>query len=300
MNRTQLAIYGLLALIWGFSFLLLLRVVETFGWVGAVSIRAFVVTGVVAGAAVVTRRPLRFAGSWRLVVVLGATTVAGQLVGLSLATPRIGTSMAALLVATIPLFSLLIGQVLKVEHVTRPQRIGLLLGVVGIGLLVGFPAVPVTGDFLFGCACSLFGCFCAAFGSNWARWRMGHIGAWEQTAGAFLVAGVMTLPLLLVVPVPGPVTLTSLGYLVALAAICSALAYTLYFRLVADVGATLAISVEFVVPVMAVIVGAVVLGERLTVPQLAGGAVIIAGCSMVVGLLPIRRRRSGAAAAPAA
>ncbi|MEI7745707.1 MAG: EamA family transporter, partial [Chloroflexota bacterium] len=85
--------------------------------------------------------------------------------------------------------------------------------------------------------------------------------------------------------------LADLGYLLALAAICSALAYTLYFRLVQEVGATLAISVEFVVPVVAVVIGAVLLGERLTVPQLIGGAVIIAGCSLVVGLLPVRRRR---------
>ncbi len=300
MNRPQLAIYGLLALIWGFSFLLLLHVVQAFGWVGAVAIRSFVVSGAVGIAALLTRRRLVFKGSWRLVAVLGATTVAGQLVGLSLATPRIGTAMTALLVATIPLFSLVIGLVLKVEHVSRTSRIGLALGLVGTVLLVGFPAVPMTPDFLFGIGCSLAGCFFAAFGSNWARWRMGHVGSWEQTAGAFLTAGLMTSPLLLVVPVPGPVNLEAIGYLVALSLICSALAYTLYFKLVAEVGATLAISVEFVVPVVAVIVGALVLGEKLTPPQLLGGAVIIAGCSLVVGLLPPRRgRRTEPEGAPA-
>lgn len=294
MTRTQVLIYIALALIWGTSFLLLLHVVRAFGWAGAVAVRSFTVAAILVIAAVATRRRLRFAGFWRPLAVVGATTVAGQLVGLSIATPRIGTQMASILVATIPLFSLLIGQVLRVEHVSRASRIGLVMGFGGIVLLVGFPSTPITPAFLFGVACSLLSAFSAAFGSNWARARLGGVGAWEQSTAAFLVGGALTLPLLLVVPIPGPITLVDVGYLLALAVFCSALAYTLYFRLVQEVGATLAISVEFVVPVVAVIVGGVLLGERLTVPQLVGGAVIIAGCALVVGLLPIRRRRASA------
>jgi drug/metabolite transporter (DMT)-like permease len=131
----------------------------------------------------------------------------------------------------------------------------------------------------------------AALGSNWARARLGGVGAWEQTAGAFLVGGLVTLPLVLVVPVPGPVAPVDVAYLLALAGICSALAYTLYFRLVRELGATIAISVEFVVPLVAVVIGWASLGERLTMPQLVGGTVIIAGCLLVTGLLPLRLRR---------
>jgi drug/metabolite transporter (DMT)-like permease len=75
---------------------------------------------------------------------------------------------------------------------------------------------------------------------------------------------------------------------VVLAGMCSALAYVLYFRLVAEVGATIAISVEFVVTAIAVGVGALLLREPLSLVQLLGAAVIITGCSMVLGLLPRR------------
>jgi drug/metabolite transporter (DMT)-like permease len=291
VTRTQLLIYVSLALIWGSSFLLLLFVVLAFGWAGAVTFRSFLVAGLILVAAVAMRRRLVFTGHWRPLAVVGATTVAGQLVGLSIATPRIGTQMAAILVATIPLFSLLIGQVLRVEHVPRPARFGLVLGFGGIVLLVGFPPVPFTLDFALGCACSLLSAASAAFGSNWARARLGGVGAWEQTAGAFLVGGLLTLPLLLVVPVPGMISALDMLALLLLAAVHSALAYTLYFRLVREVGATVAISVEFVVPVVAVAIGFAFLGERLTVPQLVGGAVIITGCLLVVGLLPVPGRR---------
>jgi len=127
-------------------------------------------------------------------------------------------------------------------------------------------------------------------GSRAAYARMEQGGSWEQTIAAFVVGGLMTLPLLFVVPVPTKPAPIDFAYLVLLAGMCSALAYVLYFRLVAEAGATVAISVEFLVTVIAVFVGAALLGERLSPVQLAGGAVIIGGCALVLGLIPGRDR----------
>ena len=280
--------YAAMAVIWGFSFLMVLRVVEAFGWVAAVSLRALTASAILLVVALATRRRLAF-GSWRPLAVVGATTVAGQLLGLSFATPRIGTAMAAIFVGSIPLFSMVIGRVWGGERMTRTAFAGLVLGFGGIVLLVGFPAVPVTATFVLGCASSIFGAVCAAFGSNYAHRRLRAVGSWEQTIGAFATGGLMTLPLLLLVPIPAVPTGVDVLTLVLLAATCSSLAYVLYFRLVAEVGATLAISVEFVVTVLAVFIGAAILREPLPLAQLAGGAVIILGCSLVLGLLPVRR-----------
>ena len=277
-----------LAVIWGLSFLLLLKVVQAFGWVGAVAFRAFIASAILAVLAAVSGRKLVFGRRWPLAVV-GATTVAGQLIGLNIATPRIGTAMAAIFVGTIPLFSMVIGQVWGIERITRSGRVGLALGFVGIVLLVGFPAVPVTGAFVLGCVCSVLSAVCAAFGSNYARQHLQAVGSWEQTIAAFVVGGLLTLPLLFVVPVPTRPAPMDFAYLLLLAGMCSALAYVLYFRLVAEVGATIAISVEFLVTVIAVIVGAGFLNEHLSVVQLLGGAVIIVGCALVLDLVPGRR-----------
>ena len=293
MHRRQLLDYGAMAVIWGLSFVLVLRVVEAFGWVGGVSFRALIAAAILYLLARATRRTLRF-GSVVPLVVVGATTVAGQLVGLNLATPRIGTAMAAIFVGTIPLFSMLIGQVWGLERITPTGRVGLVLGFLGIVLLVGFPAVPVSSTFLLGCAASIGGAVSAAFGSNYAHARLREIGSWEQTMGAFFFGGLMTLPLLLLVPVPTTPSAADVGWLVVLAAACSALTYVLYFRLVAEVGATIAISVEFAVTVVAVGVGALLLHEPLSLIQLLGAAVIITGCTLVLGLLPTRKNHSQA------
>ncbi len=286
MKPRHLAAYLFLALAWGLSFVVLLKVVQAFGWIGAVSFRAFVASGVLLALAAATRRRLDFSAGWRPFVIVGATTVAGQLIGLSFATPRIGTAMAAILVAAIPLFSMVISQAWGLERITRRGVLGLLLGLGGIVLLVGFPAVAVTGAFVLGCLSSLFGSLCAAYGSNYASRHLRGTGSWEVTIGAFLAGGAMTLPLVAVVPVPtlpGPLDFV---YLLVAGAGMSALTYVVYFWLVAAIGPTKTISVEFVVTVVAVLVGTLFLGEALSPVQLAGGAAIIFGCALVLGLVP--------------
>jgi len=290
MSRRAMAEYIALALIWGFSFLLLVKVIAAFGWIGAVSFRGFTAAAVLTVAAFLVRRPLEFRGSWGRLAVVGATTVSGQLICLSYATPRIGTAMAAIIVATIPLFSMTIGHVLGIEHMHQLGVVGIMLGVVGIVMLVGFPQHELTGEFLFGSMVSLLGALSAAVGSLYARAKLGDIGAWEQTIGAFMFGGLFAFPLLLAVPVPTSPSLIDFVYLVALAGICSAAAYAMYFSLVAEAGATIAVSVEFLVTIVAVAVGAGLLHERLSAIQIAGAIVIVAGCVLVLDLLPQRSR----------
>ena len=289
MAPRDFAAYAYLSLAWGLSFLLLLHVVDAFGWIGAVTFRCFIAGALLYAIARMMRRRLDFGAGWLPFTIVGATTVAGQLIGLSYATPLIGTAMAAIFVASIPLFSMVIAQVWGLERITQARVFGLALGTIGIVMLVGFPAVPVTGGLLLGCFAMIGSTFSAAFGSNYASRHLSGTGPWEVTIGSFIAGGMLTLPLLWFVPVPGtPVALDYL-YLVALAALMSALTYVLYFSLVKSIGATAAISVEFAVTVVAVLVGALVLDEALTTVQLFGGVVIILGCALVLGLLRLPR-----------
>ncbi|MBD8687491.1 MULTISPECIES: DMT family transporter [unclassified Rhizobium] len=288
MKPAQLAAYLFLAVAWGFSFLLILHVVEAFGWVGAVTLRCFIASAALLVMARISKRKLDFSAGWRAFTAVGATTVAGQLIGLSYGTPIIGTAMAAILVASIPLFSMLIGQLWGLEKISLQSLLGMILGFSGIVVLVGFPAVPITSAFLVGCLAVILGCICAAFGSNYANRHLKGSGALEITIGSFLAGGILTLPLLLIVPVPGQPSFFDVAYLAGLAVFMSSLTYVTYFRLVSQIGATKAISVEFVVTVIAVIIGASVLDEPISVMQLFGTVIILSGCALVLGLYPKR------------
>lgn len=289
MRLRDLADYLLLATIWGLSFLVLIRVVDAFGWIGAISLRCLLAGVTLYVIAKAMGRTIDLSAGLKPFAIVGATTAAGQLIGLTYATPRIGTAMASILVATIPLFSMIISQLWGLERMTMRSLAGLVLGTIGILILVGFPSEPVTGAFLFGCASALFGNFCAAFGSNYASHKLKHAGSSDITMAAFFLGGVMVLPLLIIVPVPAMPRAIDFGYLLVLSGIMSALAYVIYFRLVGRIGATRAISVEFVVPIVASTTGTVFLGERLTLAQVGAAGLIILGCAMVLGLLPVFR-----------
>ncbi|MGB8818360.1 MAG: DMT family transporter [Rhizobiaceae bacterium] len=284
MKPTQLAIYLFLALTWGFSFVILLHVIDAFGWAGAVTFRGLLCGFLLIGAARLIGRKLNFGKSYKDLAAVGATTVAGQLVFMSIGMPHIGTAMASIFVAAIPLFSMVISQVLGLERISRRGLAGVGLGLAGILMLVGFPAEPMTRNFLFGCAASLLSAFFAAYGSNHVSRHLSGVGAWEVTIASSIFGGLLTLPIIAFVPIPRMPTLEDLGWLFALAAVISALNYTLYFRLVAEIGATRAISVEFLVTVTAVTIGTLLLGERLSPMQFAGAGVIICGCLLVLGL----------------
>jgi drug/metabolite transporter (DMT)-like permease len=285
MKPRDLFLFGLLALIWGFSFLLLVKSVAAFGWVGTSAFRSIIAGVTLLAVSLVQGRQLHLFAHWRNLLAVGATTVAGQYIGIALAAPRIGTSMSAILISTVPLFAMMISRVWGIERLLPSRVVGLLLGVAGVMLLVGFPSEPLSANFLLGVAWCLAGCFSAAFGSVYASRHLTRSDPWSVTIGSFLSGGIMVLPLLVFVPIPvAPQPLDYL-WLTLLGALISGAGYVLYFGLVGSIGPTRAVSVEFVVTVIAVIVGGVFLGESLTAIQWLGAATVLFGCMMVLGLL---------------
>ena len=287
MKQRHLVTYAVLALVWGLSFMVLVRVVAAFGWAGTVSFRALTAGGALLLVALLMRRRLDFGCGWKPLAISGFLTVVMQLAGIAFAAPRIGTAMTA-----IPLFSMVVGRIAGLERLNERSIIGLVMGFAGIVLLVGFPHAPLTPEFLFACAISIIGSFSAACGSLYVSTRLRNTDPWVVTIGSFLWGGVMTLPLILFVPLPTVPGLTDFLWLLVLGFVTSALMYVLFFGLLAAIGPTRAISVEFVVTVVAVAAGTLILGERLSTLQILGGVVIIAGCALVLGIWPGARRQA--------
>ena len=282
--------FSILALLWGVSFLLLLRVVEAFDWGAAISVRAFIASGSLFLLSLLLRRKLDFSvGIWHF-AVLGATSVSFQLIGLSIAVPRIGTALTAILVGAIPLFSSVIGRLMKIEEIDKVGFIGLVLGFVGIIFLVGFPSAKLGSEFFLGFFICLAGCISAAFGSNYSKLRLSNTGNWEQVIGAFFFGGLFTLPLLLFVPIKPGLNPSDWVNMVALAVICSAFCYVIYFSLVLKIGATRSISVEFLVTVVAVLIGAFYLNEAISLIQLFGAVLVVLGSILILDILSLSDR----------
>jgi drug/metabolite transporter (DMT)-like permease len=91
-------------------------------------------------------------------------------------------------------------------------------------------------------------------------------------------------------PVHGPITAAIVINVLLLALLGSAVAYMLYFRLIADVGPTRAMTVTFLMPAFGMLWGWLFLDETITLPMLAGTALIVAGTAAVVRKRPVRSR----------
>ena len=277
--------FAILSLLWGVSFLLLLRVVDAFDWAAAISVRSFIASGSVVLIALIIRKKLDFSIGVKHFAILGFTSVSMQLIGLSLAVPRIGTALTAILVGAIPLFSSVIGRMMKIEQIDRKGFYGLILGFMGIVFLVGFPSGQFSDQFFLGFSVCAIGCISAAFGSNYSKLKMSAAGNWEQVIGAFFFGGLFTAPILFFVPIKSGVLAMDWLYMVLLAVFCSAFCYVIYFSLVAKIGATRSISVEFLVTVVAVLIGAFYLNEAISLIQLFGALLVIIGSVLILDLI---------------
>ncbi|MDY6858383.1 MAG: DMT family transporter [Pseudomonadota bacterium] len=211
---------------------------------------------------------------------------------------HIASGVASILNATTPLFTVLVAHVLtRDEKLTPPRLAGVALGLAGVAVMIGGGAMAALGrDVLAQLAClaaALSYAFAGIFGR---RFRALGVAPLATATGQVTAASVMLWPLMLLIdrpwtlPLPGPETL---GALAGLAALSTALAYVLYFRILSSAGATNLSLVTFLVPVSAIILGIAVLDEVLAPRHLAGMALIAAGLAAMDGrilrLLPARR-----------
>ena len=108
------------------------------------------------------------------------------------------------------------------------------------------------------------------------------VPSFTLACGSQLAAALVLTPVLPFVSIPGPVTSWIVFNVVALAVASTAVAYLIYFRLIADIGPSRALTVTFLIPLFGVLWGYLFLGEAITANMLAGGALIVAGTALAL------------------
>jgi drug/metabolite transporter (DMT)-like permease len=214
---------------------------------------------------------------------------------------QIPSGLAAILNATTPLWTVLLAHWLtRDEHLTPNRLAGVVVGFVGVVILLGPELLSGLGVqslaqlAVVGAAVSY--AFAGIFGKGFRS-----VPPLVTATGQVAATAAMMLPIALLVdqpwtlPAPGLVTW---GALLGLALLSTALAYGIYFRLLATAGATNLLLVTFLIPVSALLLRTLVLGERLAAGDFVGMAAIGLGLIAIDGRL-LRRLRVGGAATPA-
>ncbi len=201
---------------------------------------------------------------------------------------HIASGVASILNATTPLFAVVVAHVrTDDEKMTGGRLSGVVVGLVGVAVMVGGEALGALGvDVLAQLAC-LAAALCYAFAGVFGRrFKALGIPPLATATGQVTASSLLLLPVMLVVDRPWTLEAPSnatIAALVGVAALSTALGYTLYFRILATAGATNLLLVTFLVPVSAILLGVLVLGEVLLPRHLLGTAMIGLGLAAIDG-----------------
>jgi drug/metabolite transporter (DMT)-like permease len=275
MTPRQLAMLLGLAALWGASFVFMRVAVPALGPIVLADARVAIAgTALLGYAAAIGARPALRA-RWRDYLLLGAVNAALPFSLLAAAQLEIEASLAAVLNAMAPLCGALVAAVWLGHRVTHAAKAGLVLGVAGVALVVGLSPFTVDLPFMLAVLACLGAAFAYGVGANVVRVRFEGEPPLSMAIGQQLAAAVVLLPLIGVMPLRSAPDALDIACLVALALASTSIAYLLYFRLLAELGATGGMTVIFVVPVFGVLWGTLFLDESIHVSTVAGGAVIL-------------------------
>jgi drug/metabolite transporter (DMT)-like permease len=286
----------LLAALWGGSFLFLRIAAPALGPVWLIALRVSI-AGLVLLPLVARRGQLaELRRHWRALLLVGCLNAAAPFTLLAYSALELTAGMTSILNATVPIFAALVGFLLYSDPLDARRGSGILLGFLGVLVLVGMPQgdVPLP---LLPVIAGLVAALSYVFAANLAKRRLVHIPGLVFVTGSQLGAAALMLPLLpWFVPqvMPGPGVVASV---LALAVVCTSLAFLIYFRLLREVGPVRTLTVTYLIPVFAVAWGALLLDESLTLSMLFGGVLVLLGVALAnrrptgsLDVLPTRRR----------
>lgn len=224
-------------------------------------------------------------GIWGAFLVMGLLNNAIPFTLIFSGQVHIESGLASILNGTTPFFSVLLAHVLTAEERITPNRIaGLLPGLAGVAVLVGPEALRGLGAVGIGQVMVLGAAFSYACAAIYGR-RFRGLPPTVTAAGQVTCSALIMLPVTLIVDEPWAFNpgLATWGALLAISLLSTAVAYIVYFRILATAGATNLMLVTLLIPVTALVLGAAFLGERLGPPAFVGMLLIFAGLAAIDG-----------------
>ena len=288
MNFKEWSLLILLSVIWGGSFFfneIILRELQPFSLVlGRTALAAVVLITLV----YVTGRKMPWSvGVWVSFSVIGALN---NLIPYSLIVwgqQYIESGFASVLIATTPLFTIVFAHFLTSEEkLTLNRMIGVILSLSGVIVMIGPKALFGAGMYglasiaVLGAACSY-----ALAGIYGRRFR--GMDAIIPAAGMLVCSAVLMFPIAWLIERPSIADLEPITWLslLGLAILSTAIAYLIYYRLLKTAGATNVLLVTYLIPVSAILLGWLVLGEQLAWTMIGGMTIIYAGLILIDGRL---------------
>jgi drug/metabolite transporter (DMT)-like permease len=284
MGGRDLGALLLLSALWGASFIFIRVAVPALGPFVLVELRVGLAAVALALCAAFLGRLPKLRVRWRQFALLGMVNVAIPFSLISAAEINLTASLAAILNSTTVMFTAVVAAVWMGDALTARKVVGVVLGIVGVTVLVGWDPIVMNWFVVLSVGAMLAASLAYALGSVYAKRTFAGSPPRAIAIGQLTAAATLMLPLAAVsVPDERPSTIVVLSIL-GLALPSTALAYMLYFRLIENVGPTSTSTVTLLVPLFGLLFGVVLLEEPVGLGTLAGLVLILSSVTLITGL----------------
>jgi drug/metabolite transporter (DMT)-like permease len=285
VSRRGWALFAAMCLIWGVPYLLIRVAVRDISPSGVVFLRTSIAAVVLAPMAVRTGGVRLLLARWRWLVAYTLVEVTAPWWLLTTAEEHLSSALAGLLLAATPLFGVLLSRLTpQPERLDATRLAGLLVGVVGVVALLGLQ----LGDLdLLAAGAALLTALGYATGPLILSHRLADLPGVGVVFASLLLSALAWAPAA-VVTWPARIPLDAAASVVALALVCTAVAFLVFFALIGEVGPARATVITYVNPAVAIALGVAVLGERFTVGMAVGFPLVLLGSVLATRRPPAR------------
>jgi len=226
---------------------------------------------------------------WHHITIVGLLNSAIPFVLFAYATLYITGGFASILNATAPLWTALVAWLWLHKSPSREGAFGLLIGTVGVWILVSPSLSRSLDSASLGMMAAALAAVLYGISANYTAEKLGQVSPLAIATFSQVAATIVLLPFAIMAYPSTAISWQSWLSVMALGIVCTGLAYTLFFRLIANIGSTKAITVTFLIPMFGSFWGAVFIDELITSEMIIGTLVILSGTALVTGLVSFKQ-----------
>ncbi|MGB3536359.1 MAG: DMT family transporter [Microcoleaceae cyanobacterium] len=280
MKYLEIAGFLLLAALWGASFLFMRISAPVFGPVWLIEIRVLLAGLSLLPILIKLDLFKQMRRHWKPLFIVGCINSAIPFSLYAFASLYLPAGFTAILNATTPLFGVIIALFWLKEKLTIYRIIGLILGFSGVIWLVGWQSTEGNLMILTAIFAGILAALMYAIAAPFVKVKLSGVPALVITTGSLLGGAICLLPFLPFTLPQNPMTFKAIIAVISLALFSTSLAYIIFYRLIHKVGSTRALTVAYLVPIFAMIWGAVFLQEAITISMILSCGLILAGTAI--------------------
>lgn len=283
MTNRDLITFITLSFMWSLSFIFYRIGVPEFGSLAFASLRV-VLAGLTMLVFVLVKKKNRqgILKNWKVLTLVGLFSAAIPFVLFSLSARSVNAGVLAVLNASVPMMSGFIASTFFKDRLSKKQILGLVIGVVGVIILMSEnlfgEQAATSGSGLLSMGYALLACVGYAVGANITRNYLDNVSPVAITAGSLIIGSVIMLPVAFYeFPYGKSISLTAWVSVICIGVLSTAIALIFMNQLIKSIGPMRATSITLVIPIFAIILGYLLLGEALDTPAIIGSVVILFG-----------------------